>query len=115
MQRGAWDFALASIAAIRRDDGSVRMAMGGVAPRPWRVPESVEEDVASGGLDEDSIAALAERGREAILAGDRAALGELMSANVELRSRIMSLDPRHLRMVELARSLGCHANYAGSG
>ena len=61
MQRGAWDFALASIAAIRREDGAVRMAMGGVAPRPWRVPESIEEDVASGGLDEDSIAALAER------------------------------------------------------
>jgi len=61
MQRGAWDFALASIAAGRRVDGSVWMAMGGVAPRPWRVPESVEEDVASGGLDEDSIAALAER------------------------------------------------------
>jgi xanthine dehydrogenase YagS FAD-binding subunit len=61
MQRGAWDFALASIAAIRRADGSVRMAMGGVAPRPWRVPESIEEDVASGGLDEDSINALAER------------------------------------------------------
>jgi xanthine dehydrogenase YagS FAD-binding subunit len=61
MQRGAWDFALVSIAATRRADGSVRMALGGVAPRPWRVPESVEEDVASGGLDEDSIAALADR------------------------------------------------------
>lgn len=61
MQRGAWDFALASIAAARRADGAVRLALGGVAPRPWRVPESVEEDVASGGLDEDSIAALAER------------------------------------------------------
>jgi xanthine dehydrogenase YagS FAD-binding subunit len=61
MQRAAWDFALASIAAVRRPDGSVRMAMGGVAPRPWRVPQSVEEDAASGGLDEDSIAALAER------------------------------------------------------
>lgn len=61
IQRGAWDFALASIAAVRRVDGTVRMALGGVAPRPWRVPESVEEDVASGGLDEDSILALAER------------------------------------------------------
>jgi xanthine dehydrogenase YagS FAD-binding subunit len=61
MQRDAWDFALASIAAVRRTDGAVRMAMGGLAPRPWRVPESVEEDVASGGLDDDSIAALAER------------------------------------------------------
>jgi xanthine dehydrogenase YagS FAD-binding subunit len=61
MQRDAWDFALTSIAAVRRTDGAVRLAMGGVAPRPWRVPESVEEDIASGGLDEDSIAALAER------------------------------------------------------
>jgi xanthine dehydrogenase YagS FAD-binding subunit len=61
MQRGAWDFALVSIAAARRSDGSVRIVLGGVAPRPWRVPESVEEDVASGGLDEDSVAALAER------------------------------------------------------
>jgi xanthine dehydrogenase YagS FAD-binding subunit len=61
MQRGAWDFALASIAAARRADGAVRVALGGVAPRPWRVPESVEEDIASGGLDEDSVAALAER------------------------------------------------------
>jgi xanthine dehydrogenase YagS FAD-binding subunit len=60
-QRGAWDFALASIAGIKRADGSVRLAMGGVAPRPWRVPESIEQDVASGGLDEDSIDALAER------------------------------------------------------
>ena len=61
MQREAWDFALVSIAAVRRVDGSVRMVLGGVAPRPWRVPESIEEDVASGGLDEESIAALAER------------------------------------------------------
>ena len=61
MQRGAWDFALVSIAAARRVDGSVRIALGGVAPRPWRAPESVEEDVASGGLDDDSIAALADR------------------------------------------------------
>lgn len=61
MQRGAWDFALASIAGVRLDDGTVRLALGGVAPRPWRAPESVEEDIASGGLDEDSIVALAER------------------------------------------------------
>ena len=46
---------------MRRADGAVRIVLGGVAPRPWRAPESVEEDVASGGLDEDSIGALAER------------------------------------------------------
>jgi xanthine dehydrogenase YagS FAD-binding subunit len=61
MQRGAWDFALASIAAVRRKDGNVRMVLGGVAPIPWRVDHSVEEDVASGGLSDDDRATLAER------------------------------------------------------
>ena len=61
MQRGAWDFALVACAAARRTDGSVRMAMGGVGLGPWRVPSSIEEDVSSGGLDPESIDALAER------------------------------------------------------
>lgn len=61
MQRESWDFALASIAACKRQDGDVRLVLGGVAPRPWRVSSSVEEDVASGGLDDDTIATLAER------------------------------------------------------
>lgn len=61
IQRGAWDFALVACAAVRHPDDSVRMALGGVALHPWRVAESVEEDVASGELDEESIDALAER------------------------------------------------------
>ena len=61
MQREAWDFALVSLAAARRRSGEVRMAMGGMAPAPWRVNSSVEEDVSSGGLDEESIVSLAER------------------------------------------------------
>jgi xanthine dehydrogenase YagS FAD-binding subunit len=61
MQREAWDFALVSIAGCRRTNGDVRIVLGGVAPRPWRVNSSVEEDVSSGGLDEDTIATLAER------------------------------------------------------
>jgi len=61
MQRETWDFALVSIAAVRREDGDVRIALGGVAPRPWRLSSSVEEDIASGGLDEDAIDSLAER------------------------------------------------------
>jgi xanthine dehydrogenase YagS FAD-binding subunit len=61
MQRQSWDFALASVAGCRRGDGEVRIVLGGVAPKPWRVNSSVEEDVASGGLDEDAIATLAER------------------------------------------------------
>jgi xanthine dehydrogenase YagS FAD-binding subunit len=61
MQRGAWDFALVSLAAVKRRDGEVRLVLGGVAPRPWRVTTSVEEDVSSGGLDDDAIETLAER------------------------------------------------------
>lgn len=61
MQRGAWDFALVSLAAVKRPDGQVRLVLGGVAPQPWRVTSSVEEDVSTGGLDEDAIETLAER------------------------------------------------------
>lgn len=61
MQRGAWDFALVSLAGIKRSDGEVRLVLGGVAPAPHRVNASVEEDVASGALDHESADALAER------------------------------------------------------
>jgi xanthine dehydrogenase YagS FAD-binding subunit len=61
MQRGAWDFALVSLAVVRPPDGDVRLVLGGVAPRPWRVPLSVEEDVASGGLAPEDVATLADR------------------------------------------------------
>jgi len=61
MQRGSWDFALVSAAAVKRTDGAVRIVLGGVAPRPWRVPESLEEDVSAGSLDADAIATIAER------------------------------------------------------
>ena len=58
MQRGTWDFALVSLAAVKRADGEVRLVFGGVAPRPWRAPAEVEAGVASGGL---SAAEIAER------------------------------------------------------
>jgi len=61
MQREAWDFALVSVAGCKRPDGEVRLVLGGVAPRPYRINSSVEEDVSSGGLDEDTIATLADR------------------------------------------------------
>jgi xanthine dehydrogenase YagS FAD-binding subunit len=61
MQREAWDFALVSLAAVKRVDGAVRLVLGGVAARPWRISESVEEDVASGGLSDDDYATLADR------------------------------------------------------
>jgi xanthine dehydrogenase YagS FAD-binding subunit len=45
----------------KRTDGSVRIVLGGVAPGPWRVNTSVEEDVAAGPLSPDDLDALAER------------------------------------------------------
>ncbi len=61
MQRGAWDFATVSLAAVKRPDGTVRLVLGGVGAAPVRVNPSVEEDVASGVLDQDSVDALAQR------------------------------------------------------
>ena len=61
MQRGTWDFALVSLASVKRADGEVRMVLGGVAPAPHAVNPSVGEDVASGELDDESADALAER------------------------------------------------------
>ncbi|CAN5922764.1 hypothetical protein BH11GEM2_BH11GEM2_19140 [soil metagenome] len=49
------------VAAVRRTDGDVRLVLGGVSPRPYRVYTSVEEEAMAGGLDEDAIAGLAER------------------------------------------------------
>jgi glucuronokinase len=61
------------------------------------------------------LASYAEQGRAAILAGDHARLNELIDMNFEVRRGILDLDPRHVAMIELARSLGASAHYAGSG
>jgi glucuronokinase len=62
-----------------------------------------------------AIADLADRGRDALLAGNTAELGRLMAENLELRRRIFRLEPHHVRMAEVAAELGMPANYAGSG
>ena len=49
------------LAAVRRADGDVRLVLGGVCPRPYRVYNSVEEEAMAGGLDEEAIAGLADR------------------------------------------------------
>jgi xanthine dehydrogenase YagS FAD-binding subunit len=61
MQRGVWDFALVALAGVKRTDGEVRLVLGGVAGMPWRVTDSIEEDVASGNLSEDDIETLSQR------------------------------------------------------
>jgi glucuronokinase len=62
-----------------------------------------------------AIAGLADRGREALLARDHEELARLMTANLGLRERVFDLDPRHMRMAELAADVGAGANYTGSG
>jgi glucuronokinase len=53
--------------------------------------------------------------RDALLAGDHAAFGRALDASFDERARMVELDPRHVRMVEVARAHGATANYAGSG
>lgn len=59
--------------------------------------------------------ALTDRGREALMAGDWDELGRVMDENFDLRRQIMPIAPENLRMVEVARSTGASAKFAGSG
>jgi xanthine dehydrogenase YagS FAD-binding subunit len=45
--RASYAFALVSIAAVVQKDGSGRVAVGGIAPRPWRV-EAAEAEMRRG-------------------------------------------------------------------
>ena len=58
---------------------------------------------------------LTDRGRDALMGGQWDALGEIMNANFHLRRSIMPIAPENLRMVEVARSTGASAKFAGSG
>ena len=58
---------------------------------------------------------LTDRGRSALMAGDWDALGRVMDANFDLRRTIMPIAAENLRMVEVARSTGASAKFAGSG
>jgi glucuronokinase len=63
----------------------------------------------------DQIAALAARGREALLAGDHEAIANLMNENFDLRRGIMDVAERDIALVERARSMGASAKLPGSG
>jgi glucuronokinase len=58
---------------------------------------------------------LTDRGRTAILAGDWDDLSAVMNANFDLRRTFMPIAPENLRMVEVARTTGASAKFAGSG
>jgi glucuronokinase len=57
----------------------------------------------------------AERGRTALLDGDREGLEELIDANFDLRATIYDISPGNLEMVRTARAAGVTCNFAGSG
>jgi glucuronokinase len=58
---------------------------------------------------------LAHAAREALIGGDRDEFDRLIDRGFDLRRSIYELDPRHVRMVGLARELGASATFAGSG
>lgn len=58
---------------------------------------------------------LTDAGRIALMKGDWDELSRVMNANFDLRRTIMNVAPENLRMVEVARSVGASAKFAGSG
>ncbi|MDZ4798672.1 MAG: GHMP kinase [Bryobacteraceae bacterium] len=61
-------------------------------------------------------ASYAERGRNALLAGDREEFERLIDANFDLRAEIyQQIGEGNLEMIRLARAAGATANFAGSG
>ena len=65
--RGSWDFALVSVAVATEQQGGktthARIVLGGVAPKPWRVPEA-EKILLGKPLDDSTAAAAAEAALE---------------------------------------------------
>jgi glucuronokinase len=61
------------------------------------------------------LAQLATDARDALLAGDHAEFARALDGSFDERAAMGPLVPEHVEMIELARSLGASANYAGSG
>lgn len=61
------------------------------------------------------FAGITEQAREALLAGHPERLGPLMNSNFDCRSSIYQISDLNREMVEVARSTGASAKFAGSG
>ena len=61
------------------------------------------------------FADLARQGRDCLLQGNTGELASLMDRNFDIRSGLSRLDPKNVEMIEMARSRGVCAKYAGSG
>ncbi|MDX9978646.1 MAG: GHMP kinase [Lentisphaeria bacterium] len=90
-----------------------RAEFSGIYHRKLRVlfEEQKKEIVAA----MSEFADIAQRGRDAIVAGQTAALPELINANFDLRNRVFKVAAENARMVEYARKAGASAKFAGSG
>lgn len=62
-----------------------------------------------------TFADLARQARECLLACDHAGVAKLMNQNFDTRRTIYNINPKHIRMVELAREIGASSKFAGSG
>lgn len=60
-------------------------------------------------------ALLADELKEQLLAGNKEALGPIISRDFDLRKSVYAISAENLRMVEIARAFGSHANQTGSG
>ncbi len=58
---------------------------------------------------------MADRGKDALMSGNWEQLHQVMNENYDLRRTIMNIAPENHRMVEVARSVGASAKFAGSG
>jgi glucuronokinase len=61
------------------------------------------------------FAELARLGREALLRGDHSNLARLMDENFDTRASIYQLPKGQIEMIQVARSVGASAKFAGSG
>jgi glucuronokinase len=63
----------------------------------------------------ERLAQMAWEARAGLLEGDLERFGRAMDTTLDLRARIIELDPRCLEMVQAVRGCGASANYTGSG
>lgn len=74
--------------------------------------DSGEESVVNAMI---TCARLAQEARRCLVERECETLARLMDQNFDTRRTIYNLNPKHIRMIELARGLGASANFAGSG
>jgi glucuronokinase len=81
---------------------------GGLMER-WQAGDPVvHESIAT-------LTSLGARAREALVNGDHDELRRCVDGSYDARARMLTLDPAHVQMIELARAAGAGANYTGSG